>query len=160
MRVLRRRPMLPAVFLLAALVAACSSSPSNPVTAPIAVLSITVTPSPLTPVGSGNVTSPWQISFKVVLEELAGLGGQVQLMEARVYEAATGTARYKLVYDYKDLIVYVGSDRIQPRGTLEVPLQITYSTTTGASLGSLVILVDFLDDKGTKHEVSLLTPIL
>jgi hypothetical protein len=137
-----------------------NDNPTAPGDISRAVLSVKVDPSPILAEISNPFGPIYTINYTVKLEELAGLGGTVELVDSRVYDDATGGVVAANVYDDKDLVVFIGSNRLDPNGTLDVVHQLSYQLSTAdKSTAYLVVNARLHDDKDNLQTQSILTKI-
>jgi hypothetical protein len=138
---------------------ACGSSPVTPTNTERAVIVLSVTPNPLTGTVTNVVGPIFTTQWTLKIQETAGLGGTVQQVKASIYDDATGILVATTVYDDKDLTVFVGSNRIEPNGSLDVPQQVSYQLSANQTAAHLTLDVQFKDDKGFLQEPSFLVKI-
>jgi hypothetical protein len=136
----------------------CSnSSPVTPGGIP-AFITLKIAPNPI-PAAIYSAAGPtYAANWTTSIIESAGRGGTVQFVKASVFDNTTGLLIATANYDDKDLTVFVGSSRIEPNGTLEVPQQATYIPVTGQA-ATLTVNVTFKDDGGIVEERSILVKI-
>jgi hypothetical protein len=147
-------------LLLAAAVFAPGCGGSTPTSsgATRAELVLSVDPNPVA--GTQNlVTGSVSAVYKTSITETAGLGGEMVFVSSSVYEPATGKLVALSYYDSSDLIVYVGSKRLEPGGTLVVPQTVTYTLSDLSKPATLVIAVQLKDDQSNLINTSLLVKI-
>lgn len=160
-----RRRRTRGLFALAALPAlfgfvACggSNSPSLPDVASGRVL-LTVTPNPV--VGSQSpLTGTVSLSFVINVQEVNGLGGTLQAVSSAVFDPADGRQYAVNYFDSNDLKVFVGTDRIDPLGSLDITQSVNYVLPNLAVEANLVVTVQFLDDRGSLQNQSLLVQVV
>jgi hypothetical protein len=148
-----------ALLLLAALLApACEdSSPTLP-DVPRAAIQVVVEPRPV--VGVQNaLTGVISAGYKVTINELNGLGGQVVFVSGAVFDPLTGTQVALTYFDSADLKVFVGEDRIEPLGSLVVPQTTSFLLADFARVATLTVSVQFKDDKSNLLNESVLVRI-
>ena len=150
-------------LLCAGALAATSGCHSNSPTAPTgvlrAVLVLSVTPNPLKGTITNVVGPVFTTQWTLKIQETAGLGGVVQQVKASIYDDTSGVLVSTTLFDDKDLIVFVGTNRIEPNGSLEVPQQLSYQLSPNQTAASLTLSVQFKDDKGLVQEPSFLVKI-
>lgn len=156
------RPGRRFVLLLAGLLLGpgCSSNTPTVPTGGItrAVIGVTVTPNPVT--GTLNpVTTAVTATYTITITETAGLGGTVDFVSSTVYNPSTGTQVALTYYDSSDLVVYVGSKRIEAKGTLVVPQTVTYTLPDATVPANLSISVQLTDDRQNLVHESVLVKI-
>lgn len=151
---------LPLVVLAALLVPACSSNNSS-VTNPNvsrAVIQVTVDPNPVPP-SQNSVTGAVTVGYRVTITETNGLGGTVQFVSAQVYDPLTGLQVALTYFDSADLVVFVGSKRIEPLGTLVVPQTSSYLLPDLRTAALLAVNVQVKDDRENLINQSVLVKI-
>jgi hypothetical protein len=153
-----RCPKLLVAGSLALLVPACTSNTPTSGDAARATIVVTVDPNPIT--GTQNpLTFQVTASYKVVVTETAGLGGTLNFVSASVFDPATGVQVALNYFDAKDLLVFVGSDRIEPNGTVSVPQTTTFQLPDLSAAATLIVAVQLNDDRGSLLNASILVPI-
>jgi hypothetical protein len=123
-----------------------------------AFITLSIAPSPVVSVLYSTLGPTYAANWTTSIVESAGRGGTVQLIKAYVYDSTNGTLLTTSNYDSKDLVVFVGSSRVEANGALAVPQQATFTPTTGKG-ATLTVVVTFKDDGGIVQERSLLTKI-
>jgi len=157
-----RLARLPAALLcLLALVAmpGCNNSPTAPSTGVRSVITLTVAPNPIVAVITSPVGPVYTATWTVTLTEAGAVGCVVQLVKANVFDDASGKLVASTSYDDKDLLVFVGKNRVEAGGTLAVPLQVSYALSTTSRAASLTVTTSVKDDRGNTVESSLLVKI-
>jgi hypothetical protein len=158
-----RLPRWSRAFLCAGVLAAATgcggSSPTTPSNAAHAVLVLSVTPNPLTGTITNALGPVYTTQWTLKIQETAGVGGVVQQVKASIYDDATGILVATTVYDDKDLTVFVGANRVEPNGSLDVPQQVSYQLSANQTAAHLTLDVQFKDDKGFLLEPSFLVKI-
>jgi hypothetical protein len=153
-----RRIRFLAVVSLAAALPACSSSTPTTGTAPRASLLVTVDPNPLPPVQDpliGTVT----VNYKIVITETAGLGGAFNFVSSTVFDPTTGLQLAANYFDGSDLIVFVGTARIEPLGTMTVPQTTSFLLPDLTANATMTVAVQLKDDRDNLVNTSILVPI-
>lgn len=157
-----RVPRLSRTLCAAAIVAtaACgSSSPTAPSTGASALITLTVAPNPVLSAITNPLGPVYTATWTVTIKEGGSVGGAVQSVKATVFDNATGLVAASTAYDDKDLLVFVGKNRVESGGTLDVPLQVSYVLTTLDQKASLTISTSVKDDKGNLVESSVLVKV-
>jgi hypothetical protein len=153
---LRRRL---ALLLAAALLApACGN---NGVTIPAvsrAVINVAVDPTPVPP-SQNPLTGAVSIAFKVVITELNGLGAEVVFVSSQVYDPETGLQAALSYFDSDDLVVFVGTKRLEPNGSIVVPQTSSYVLPDFRIPAQLTVNVQVKDDRGNLLNQSVLVKI-
>jgi hypothetical protein len=153
----RHTPLL-AAAALAAVLPACSSSTPTIGDATRATISVTVDPNPIPPVRDA-LTGTVSVSYKITLSESAGLGGTVNFVSSNVFDPSTGVQVAINYFDSSDLVVFVGTNRIEPFGTMTVPQTVSYLLPDLTTDASMTVAVQVLDDRGNLVNTSILVPI-
>jgi hypothetical protein len=157
----RRAPGLVALAVLPALLlSACGgNNPAGLPSVPNGIVQITVTPNPV--VGSQSpLTGTVTLSYLITVQEVNGLGGTLQSVSSAVFDPATG-AQYAVNYfDNADLKVFIGTDRIDPLGSLQITQTVSYALPNLAVAAELVVTVQFLDDRGSLQNQSILVQVV
>lgn len=150
-----------ALFCAAALApfASCGGSPTTPSTGAIAFVTLSVTPNPIVAVITNTLGPTYTATWTLKMTESGGVGGNVQLMRASVFDDASGVLVGATNYDSNDLVVFVGKNRLDASGTLEIPLQVSYVLSTLNRAATLTMLTTMKDDNGNNVDSSLLVKI-
>jgi hypothetical protein len=153
------RPVLVAAAAVV-LAVGCNNTPS-PTTVARAQIDVSVVPTPVAAVVSSRVGFAFAAPFKVVINEVAGQGGEVQEVTSTLYDPDTMREIGLLSYDSSDLVVFVGSKRVEAGGTLTVPMQIDYVITSDvtAKAALLSVIVRFKDDRTNNLRASALVRV-
>ncbi len=153
-----RRLLATASILLAA---ACGNNTPTPTAIDRAVITLNTDPNPIPAVVSSRVGTAFSARYKVIITETAGQGGQLQAVNSTLYDDLTGVVVGLVNYDSADLKVFVGSDRVEANGTLEVPIQLDYVIPSDPTLKAarLQVLVNLKDDKGNALTGSILVKV-
>jgi hypothetical protein len=153
-----RKPLLGVVALAAALVSGCGNNNNTITNIPAAKLAITVDPAPVPP--SQNVlTGVVSIGYKIHITETAGLGGTMEFVSSSVYDPATGTLLSLTYFDGDDLVVFVGTKRINPGETLTVPQTMSFLLPDLSKNATLVVNAQMLDDRSNIINQSVLVKV-
>jgi hypothetical protein len=158
-RLLSVAPVL--LVLLAVLgLLACDTGTGTPTQPAIAnsVIGVSVDPSPI--VGSQNaVTKAVTAKFKVDITEQNGLGCDVTFISVAVFDPTSGAQLSLVYFDGADLVVFVGSKRIDAKGTLAVPETLNYVLADGSTAANVAIAVQVKDDRGNLVNRSVMAKI-
>lgn len=134
---------------------------SNNVTIPDisrAIIDISVEPNPVA--GTQNaLTASVSAPYTITITETNGLGGEVMFVSAAVYDPATGKQVSLSYYDGADLVVYVGSKRVEALGTLVVPQTASYTLSDLSKAANLTVSVQLKDDRKNLINTSFLVKI-
>jgi hypothetical protein len=133
---------------------------SNTVTpgATPAYITLEINPNPVLATPYSPAGPTYAANWTTSIIESAGRGGTVQLVKATVYDSASGISLTTANYDESDLVVFVGSSRVDANGVLAVPQQATYASSAGEA-ATLTVTVTFKDDAGIVQERSVLAKI-
>jgi hypothetical protein len=153
-RAARAVPVLAAVALLPS----CSSDTGTLPNAAVAIVQVTVDPNPVTGV-QNSLTGAVSASYKITLVELNGLGGNVEFVSSSVFDPKTGQQINLNYYDAADMKVFVGSDRLEPNGTLVVSHSVTYTLADLSKATNITVAVQVRDDRGNLIYRTLLVPV-
>lgn len=124
-----------------------------------AVIRIAVVPNPVE--GSQSpITGTISAAFTVTVAELNGLGGELAFISSTVFDPETGVQVALNYFDDKDLAVFVGSKRIEPGGSLEIPTTLTYVLPDFRKEANLTVAVQFRDDRGNLINYSIFVKIV
>jgi len=152
------RPALVVLLAAALLAPACGN---NNITVPDvtrAVLDVSVAPNPVAGI-QNPLTAAVSAQYTITIKETNGLGGEVVFVSAAVYEPSTGKQVGFTYNDGADLVVYVGSKRIEPLGTLVIPQTTSYTLSDLTKPANLVVSVQLKDDRTNLINSSLLVKI-
>jgi len=155
MMALRRRLAL--VLALALLAPACGNNVTLPSGARAAI-TVTVDPNPVK-ASQSPITGVVSVGYKVVITETNGGSGEVIFVSAQIYDPETGQQVALTYFDSADLVVFVGSKKIEPKGTLTVPQTSSYILPDFRTAAQLTVNVQIKDDQGTLLNQSLLVKI-
>jgi hypothetical protein len=139
--------------------ASCNSTPTTPSTGAIAIVTLTVVPSPITSVITNTLGPTYTATWTLTMTESGAVGGVVQIMRANVFDDATGLLVGSTNYDSNDLLVFVGKNRLEASGTLVVPLQLSYVLSTLDRAATLTMFTTVKDDKGNNVDSSILVKL-
>jgi len=147
-----------ALVLAAALLApACGGGTTGPSGAR-ASITVAVDPNPV-PGSQSPLTGAISVAYKVVITEVNGGSGQVLFVSSQIYDPESGQQVALTYFDGADLIVFVGSNKIKPGGTLIVPQTASYILPDFRKAAQLTVNVQVKDDQGTLLNQSLLVKI-
>jgi hypothetical protein len=121
-------------------------------------LVVTIDPSPVPP-SVNPITGVISIGYKVVIQEVNGLGGEILFVSAQIYDPETGGLVSLTYFDGADLIVFVGTKRIDPGGTLEVPQTTSYVLPDLRVNALLAVNVQMKDDRDNLINQSILAKV-
>jgi hypothetical protein len=152
------RSRLALVLAAALFVPACGNGVTTPTDAR-AVIVVTVDPTPV--LGSQNgLTGAVSVGYKVVITETNGGGGQVQFVSSQIYDPTNGQQVALTYFDSADLVVFVGSDKIEPKGTLIVPQTSSYVLLPEyRKVAQMAVNVQVKDSRGSLLNQSVLVNI-
>jgi hypothetical protein len=152
---LRRRFAL--VLAAALLLPACGGGVTGPSGARAAI-AVTVDPTPVPP-SQSPLTGAVSIGYKVVITETNGGSGEVLFVSSQIYDPESGAQVALTYFDSSDLVVFVGSKKIEPLGTLIVPQTSSYILPDYRTAAQMTINVQVKDDQGTLLNQSVLVKI-
>jgi len=153
-----RRPALVAALAAAAVLPACGgTTPITIGTGSRAILVLTVDPNPI--VASENTIGTASASYKLTITETNGLGGEFVFVSGSVYDPASGALVALNYYDSSDMLVYVGTRRIEAASSVTLTQTVSYTLPTLGKAAPLTINVQLKDDKGSTVNASLLVNI-
>ncbi len=146
--ILPRRSPLPLAAVMALLLPGCSDNTTTPPLPNVArsAIQVTVVPTPVVAdqnTASGTVTA----SYRVLIQEQNGLGCEVLFVNASVFDPETGLPVALNYYDGSDLMVFVGSKRVEASQQLAVPQTVQYRLPDQRKEADLAILVQIKDDR-------------
>ena len=131
-----------------------SAAPSvvTPTPLPVAdraVVTMTLPTGFVTPTPSGDPDFPFLAQWDATLMETAGLGGNVNF-----YTIGFGGSTFPPIeFDVNWVIRAGGTNHLQARGSLKIPMAIEYRLGFGQTVAVEEITVDFTDDHG--HNMQL-----
>lgn len=149
---------LAVLLALTAALAACNDDPQVPAGVAASQITMSVAPNPIATIQSNPTGPTFSVRFTTTLKESAGLGATVELVQARLFDDATGLLIAQTVFDDKDLVVFVGSKRVEGNGQLEVKQDVSY-VATAQRPGYLTVTVRLKDDRGNAIEQALLIKV-
>ena len=153
-----RRPRLAFAALAALVVPACGSGTPTLPDVVRATIQVLVEPSPVA-ASQNPLTGSVSASYKVTINELAGLGGQIVFVSSAVFDPESGAQVALSYFDNRDMIVFVGSDRIEARGTVVVTQSVSYVLPDFRSEATLAVNVQVKDDRDNLLNQSVLLKI-
>jgi hypothetical protein len=80
-------------------------------------------------------------------------------VSSQIYDPETGRQVALTYFDGADLVVFVGSKKIEPLGTLDVPQTASYILPDFRTAAQLTVNVQLKDDQGCLLNQSLLVKI-
>lgn len=155
---LNSRLALLAPLVAVALLPGCSSgSPTVPDGVIRAAIALSVTPSPLVPL---TATPPlYSLRYTVKISEVAGLGGELQFVNGTVFDDVSGLTVGLNNYDSADLLVFVGSKRVDANSSRDVQQEISYQLPANSTKAILTVNIQFKDDRGNFISQSILVRV-
>jgi hypothetical protein len=142
----------------ALLAPACGSDNVTPSEVPRAGVDVAVDPNPIAGV-QNELTLAVSATYQITLTETEGLGGEILFVSSVVYDPSTGRPAAINYYDSADLVVYVGSKRLEPLGTLVIPQSTSYTLSDFKKPANLVVSTQLRDDRTNLINASLLVKI-
>jgi hypothetical protein len=152
------RSRLALLLLAAALAPACGEDTGTLPSVPRAAIRVSVAPNPVAGV-QDILTGAVSAAFTVSITETNGLGGEVVFVSSAVFDPVSGAQVALSYFDNADLKVFVGEDRIEPLGTLEVKQTTSYFLPDYTKIATLTVSVQFKDDRGNLLNESVLARI-
>jgi hypothetical protein len=147
------------VLLGALLLPSCNDTVSNVPGVTRSNIQISVEPNPVSGV-QNPLTGSVSAAYVVKINELAGLGGELQFVSGTVFDPESGAQIAINYYDSADLVVFVGASRIDAGGELDVPQTVNYTLQDLSVDANLTVNIQFLDDLGSVINRSVLVPIV
>ncbi len=157
-----RLPSSAVLLVLAAVVGlpACETGTGLPTITGAANSQVAITLGTVPIVGTQNsATKAVKAEFDVKLQELNGLGCQVNFVNASAFDPASGAQVAQVYFDGPDLVVYVGTSRIEAMGTMVVPETLSYVLADGSKAATVVISIQVKDDRGNLMNSSVMAQI-
>jgi len=153
---LRRRLAL--VLAVALLAPACGEDTVTNPGSSRAVIEVTVDPNPV-PGSQNPLTGAISVGYKVVITEVNGLGGEVLFVSSQIYDPETGLQVALTYFDSADLLVFVGSKRVEALGSLTVSQTSSYILPDYRLPAQLAVNFQMKDDRGNLLNQSVLVKI-
>ena len=144
-------------LLLAGVMFGCQNTTTAPGPAARAVLTMSVTPDPLL---ADIVPGGFSVRYVIKITEIAGVGGTFEFVNSTVFDDVTGKQLAVNNFDNSDMLVFVGTDRLEPNTSIDVPQTIAYVTPGAGRAAILTVAVRFNDDKNFIINESILVRIL
>jgi len=145
-----------ALTLAAALPGCGSNTPTAPNGVTRAVITVAVDPNPVPVVQSTTSIGLHQVKYKVVVTETAGLGGEFVHIDSTIFDDTSGAFMGANNYDAADLIVFVGSKRLEASTKVGIAQQIDFLLPKDFTAGRIAVSVQFRDDRGNVLNQSIL----
>jgi hypothetical protein len=126
------------------------TQPTPTPTPPVATqanISASIAPNPMSAQPSGDAQFPWRVDFEVTVRETAGLGGNVNFINVILQNPATGGETQALNYGSGEISSRAGTNHIDARGSLTVPIAIRYVLPGGARRAVIIAEIRFTDDR-------------
>jgi len=152
---LRRRLAL--ALAAALLVPACGNNVTTPA-GQRAVITVEVDPNPV-PGSQSPLTGAISVGYKIVITETNGGSGKVLFVSSQIFDPESGAQVALTYFDSADLKVFVGSDTIEPRGTLTVPQTASYVLPEFRRAAQMTVNVQVQGDQGLLINQSVLVRI-
>jgi hypothetical protein len=150
---------LTATLLLALLLPACSDNTTNIPNVPRSTIVVGVEPNPV--IGAQNVlTGSVTAGYVVQIREAAGLGATISFVSSTVFDPDTGIQVTTNYFDSANLRVFVGSDRVEAGGALDVTQTTTYALPDFRVNADMVVSIQAVDDQGNLINRSTLVRIV
>jgi hypothetical protein len=148
-----------AVLLGALLLPSCNDRVTNITGVTRSIIEISVEPNPV-PGVQNPLTGSVSAAYVVKIAERAGLGGELQFVSGTIFDPETGLQTALNYFDSADLIVFVGSSRVDAGGELDVPQTLNYTLDDFRVDANLTVNIQFLDDLGSVINRSILVPVV
>jgi hypothetical protein len=140
------------------LLPACDDTISNVPGTVRSRIIVTVTPNPV--IGTQDpLVGSVSAAYFVKIQEINGLGGTIQFVNSTVFDPETGLQVGVTYWDSADLIVFVGTDRIDALGELEFSQNTNYVLSDFRVDAGLTVNVQLVDDNGNLTNQSILAQI-
>jgi len=152
---MRHRSALPLLLILAVALPGCSNTPTVPTGIARAVITVKVEPSPVPITTSTSSIGLHTVKYKVVVTETAGLGGEFVQINSTVFDETTGASMGINNYDAADLVVFVGSKRLEASKSVQIQQQIDFVLPKDFKGGRIALAVQFRDDRANLQTQSL-----
>lgn len=150
---------LVAALLIALVLPGCSDDSSDVGGAPRAAIFVSLVPNPV--IGVQNLlTGAVSAAYIVEIRELAGLGGTVQFVSSTVFDPESGVQVATNYFDSADLKVFVGTDRVEANGELDVSQSVNYALPDFRVNADMTVAVQMIDDRGSLINHSTLVRIV
>jgi hypothetical protein len=147
------------VLFTASLLPGCNDTVSNTPGVVRSRIIVTVTPNPV--IGSQDpLVGSVSAAFVIKIQESNGLGGNLQFVNSTVFDPETGLQVGVTYWDSADLIVFVGTDRVDAQSELEITQTASYVLTDFRVDADLTVNVQLVDDNGNLTNQSVLVPIV
>ncbi len=152
-----RLALLASLGALAILLGCSSGSPTVPEGVLRASIVLSVTPSPLVPITAAPPL--YSLRYTVKISEVAGLGGELQYVNGTVFDDVSGLTVGFNNYDSADILVFVGTKRIDANQSRDVQQEITYQLPLPSTKAILTVNTQFKDDRGNFVSQSILVRV-
>ena len=150
---------LVAALLIALLLPGCSDDSSDVEGAVRAVIFVSVVPNPV--IGVQNfLTGAVSAAYIVKISELAGLGCTIQFVSSTVFDPESGLQAATNYFDSAALKVFVGTDRVEANGELDVTQTANYALPDARVNADMTVAVQVIDDRGSLINHSTLVRIV
>lgn len=143
-----------------------SSAPTAPVATPPPVASraevtLTVSPPTLVAVANNDRTYPWRVDWTLILRETAGLSGNVNYVNVGFVNSFGFETPSALNYSADTIIRRAGTNHLDARGELRIPLSMIYSADGfGQRTITLKQAVSFTDDRGNANMLGVTASVV
>jgi hypothetical protein len=123
-----------------------------------AIIEVTVDPNPV-PGSQNPLTGAVSVGYNVTITEVNGLGGELLFVSSQIYDPETGLQVALNYFDGADLVVFVGSKRVEALDKLVVPQTSSYILPDFRKPAQLAVNVQMKDDRGNLLNQSVLVKI-
>jgi hypothetical protein len=153
-----RRSALLLPLAAALLLPACGEDTGTLPDVSRAGLQVVVDPTPVAGV-QNPLTGSVAANYRIRITETNGLGGKLIFVSSQIFDPQTGLQVAGSYFDSTDLVVFVGSDRLDPGATVEVPQNPAYVLPDFRTEAQLTVNVQLKDDRSNVVNQSVLVKI-
>lgn len=148
------------VILVLCLSVSCGngSSPASSTPAPPAptqaAITVSVSPNPVIAQPSTDPNYDWEADWSVNFRETAGVGFNVDFINATLRNSTTGGDVGTLNFGAATIIRAAGTNHVNGLGSLSVPQGVVYTLAFGGRQGVVTIVAQCTDERGNVMNVS------
>lgn len=121
--------------------------------------SASIAPSTVTAESSTDSAFQFLARFTVTIVESAGLGGNVDFVNVTLTSTA-GSSTSAVNFGAGDVIGRAGSNRVEARSRLQVPVGVVYTFSTRRSSGNITVEIQVTDDRGNRSRITATASLL
>lgn len=99
------------------------------------------------PVSQSPLTGVVSVGYKIVITETNGGSGELLFVSSQIYDPETGQQVALNYFDGADLIVFVGTKKVEPLATLEVAQTLSYVLPDFRTAAQLTVNVQMKDEQ-------------